>query len=374
MAQSRGSSRLRRIARLLAVLVAILALGLVVAAWQIDRVVRWSLRPGRPFDARTAPAAPDYARPASWSALPTSRDLADDVPPGVTAIDQRTAPVDVFYVHPTSFLGSEWNATVPSPTIDDGTDRLSTRIQATVFNGCCAIYAPRYRQSNGNNFVEPSADGERAFELAYSDVARAFDEFNRRRGAERPFILAAHSQGSMIAEQLLIRRISRTPLRDKLVAAYLIGARMTVDGLRAHAPDIDVCASPTQLHCVLGYNARSSAFVSSPWEVRVVDPGTRVCVNPLSFRADESPVSARENLGAVFIETAQPQPRPRFADARCAGGTLRIDAIGPRERDFMSSLLDRVLGVGNYHSIEYQLFWSNLRANAIARTQAMLDH
>jgi pimeloyl-ACP methyl ester carboxylesterase len=234
------------------------------------------------------------------------------------------------------------------------------------------VYAPRYRQTNGRNFIELTADGERAFELAYSDVERAFDAFNARRGETRPFIVAAHSQGTMLAERLIARRISRTPMRERLVAAYLIGGRVTVAGLRAASPDIAVCASATQVRCVVAYNARSVGYVPSRFELTVIDAGPRLCVNPLTWRDDDAIAPASANLGAVFIESDVRSPRPGFADAQCRDGTLWIRSIAKAPRDFMSSQLDRVLGPGNHHSIEFQLYYANLRANAQARVDAML--
>jgi hypothetical protein len=35
-------------------------------------------------------------------------------------------------------------------------------------------------------------------------------------------------------------------------------------------------------------------------------------------------------------------------------------------------IFDRLLGKGNYHPIEYQIFFMNLRQNAIVRTSAVL--
>lgn len=104
----------------------------------------------------------------------------------------------------------------------------------------------------------------------------------------------------------------------------------------------------------------------------LLDHAPRLCTNPLSWRNNEQPVPATENLGAVFIETSNRAPRPAFADAQCVEGTLRIRFIGDAPRDFMSRILDWVIGPANYHPIEYQIFLSNLRANAELRVSAML--
>lgn len=347
----------------------VLLIGALIANFQ--RVVLWMLRPSKPFSLAAAPTAPDYARGESWSALPDRNDLADLVREGLTPIDQRAAPVDVFYVHPTSFLGGQWNAVVPDPSVDKGTDELSTRIQATAFNQCCAVYAPRYRQTNGMPFTDPSPDGDRAVDLAYSDVRRAFDAFNARRGAGRPFVLVSHSQGSVLSERLLYEAISRTPLRERLVAAYIIGGRMTEEGLRVGAPDIPVCASATQTRCVVAYNTRTINYRPSRWELRLRENSLRVCVNPLHWRTDGTPARREENLGAVFLETDRTLKRG-FVDAQCIDGILRVRTAPNVPRSAASAILDDLMGEGNLHPMEFQLFHENLRVNVGQRVAAML--
>jgi hypothetical protein len=353
-------------------LLAVLALVVLVAvaARNVGPLARYAMAPRVPFDAETPPPAPDYSDPASWSALPERDDAADRYPPGVPAADQHAAAVDVFYVHPTSYLGSRWNGPIDDPTLNDATDRVATAIQATAFNGCCAVYAPRYRQANGTPFTRPSPDGERAIGLAYDDVRRAFEAFEARRGPGRPFLLAAHSQGTVLAERLLYEAIAGTPRRDRLVAAYLIGGAVSVEGLRERAPDLAPCAGPDDLHCVVAWNARGPAFVPNDFEMVRPDTRERLCTNPLSWRADGAPAPAQRNLGAVFLESDDPAPRPGFADAQCVDGTLVLRRVAAAPRDLPSRILDRVLGRGNYHAIEYQLFFMNLRENAAARATA----
>jgi hypothetical protein len=335
----------------------------------LGRVVRLVTTPRDAFAAERAPPRPDYADPRSWSALPERDDLADRRPAGAPAADQLRAPADVFYLHPTSYIGSGWNGPTDDVSLNEATDRVATGIQASAFNGCCAVYAPRFRQANGMLFTRPPLAGERALDLAYEDVRRAFDAFNAKRGAGRPFILAGHSQGTVLAERLLYEAVSGRDLRHQLVAAYLIGGRVTAAGLRERAPDIAACGAPDDLHCVAAWNARSPDYVSNAFDMHRPDGRERLCINPLSWRSDGALAPAALNLGAVFLER-DPTPLPAFADAQCRGGTLIVDRIGRAPRDLPSRILDHVLGAGSYHAIEYQIFFMNLRQNAGARVAA----
>ncbi|WP_437579684.1 DUF3089 domain-containing protein [Sorangium sp. So ce887] len=345
-----------------------------IAALNLGVLVRLAMSPGAPFDAEAPPPAPDYADPRSWSALPERDDAGDPAPTGAPAVDQRHAAADVFYLHSTSYVGRSWNARMDDATVNDATDRGATGIQATAFNGCCAVYAPRYRQANGMAFTRSSSDGDRAIDVAYGDVRRAFDAFNARRGAGRPFLLAAHSQGTVMAERLLREAISGTALRDQLVAAYLVGGAITVDGLRERAPDIPPCRAPDDLRCAVAWNARGAVYVPTEFEMHRTDPRERLCTNPLSWRTDGARAPADLNRGAVFLESDDRAPRTRLAgDAQCVDGTLVLHDVGAAPRDLPSRILDRVLGKENYHAIEFQLFFMNLRENAASRLAAYLS-
>ena len=64
---------------------------------------------------------------------------------------------------------------------------------------------------------------------------------------------------------------------------------------------------------------------------------------------------------------------PGFASAQCQGGRLVVSLTGRPPRDFMSRLLDRTLGPGNYHPIEYQLFFADIRESAAERLRTWLS-
>jgi len=345
-------------------------------------LVRFAMTPSERFDPAALPAAPDYTQPASWSALPTREDAADAFVSALPAGDQSKAAADVFYVHPTTYVGSNWNGPIDSARLNADTDRVATRIQASAFNGCCAVYGPRYRQANGMAFTQPSEDGGRALDLAWTDVRAAFRHFVSTRDAQRPFIVASHSQGSALAYRLLREEIAATPLRNQLVAAYLIGGPITEEMVARELPQVPVCAAPDDVGCVLGWHARSAAYKPGPFEFRMLAadgsaverPGARLCVNPLSWRHDNVAVAAEQNSGAVFLDADPPVLLPHFASGRCMDGTLVTELAGAVPRDLMGSLLDRALGAGNWHPVEFQLFFADIRRNAAVRLAAWQQH
>lgn len=365
---SRASGVLAPTGVLAAALVLTVALPIARAGGLGDWILG-AITPKGPFAQAVPPPAPDYTLPAAWSALPELDDLGDRVPPGQSAVPPAEARVDVFYLHPTSSVAAVWNAPAVDPKLAVAADRGGVLIQASAFNGIGAIYAPRYRQATGTAYYTPTPDGEAAIELAYSDVDRAFSAFLARRAAGRPFLIAGHSQGAALAARLLARRISGTPLREQLVAAWIIGSGLTEEGLARDAPDVPPCAGPRDVGCVVAWNARAWDSVPKV-EVRAVAGERRVCTNPLSGVDRGGPMPASANLGAVFLQYADPSPKPGLADASCEDGTLRVRLNGRPPRDLPSRVLDRVMGEGNYHPIEVELFWSNIRANAAERVEA----
>jgi hypothetical protein len=76
------------------------------------------------------------------------------------------------------------------------------RFQASVFNECCVIFAPRYRQALLHAITTNTPSAYVADELAYGDVERAFEQFLQG-NPKGPSILASHSQGSMHGLRLL---------------------------------------------------------------------------------------------------------------------------------------------------------------------------
>jgi hypothetical protein len=365
--------------------IAVLAVAALTAAFlyrdEIGMMIAFGrLEPEHSYAESTPPAAPDYSQPQSWAALPDREDAADVVPGADVQDRQATAEVDVFFVHPTTFFGTAgWNQALDDGSTNELTDAFVLRSQASVFNSCCRIYAPRYRQATIFSFMDKSGSGTSALELAYEDVQRAFDYFIEHYSQGRPFILAAHSQGSVHVRTLLEKRITGSALRERLVASYPIGFSIDRDAMAQAVPDVPVCESAGQIGCVVTWNAVGPK--ASQWG----DPSKNVCVNPLTWRADGAAAQASLNLGGVaypgsfagtvadvkgvpqdFID-AKPVLEAGVADAQCVNGMLLVTQIHSKH------YAARPMGRDNYHIYDYNLFHMNLRQNVQQRVAIYLS-
>ncbi|MGI9274003.1 MAG: DUF3089 domain-containing protein [Endozoicomonas sp.] len=316
----------------------------------------YSIKPSHEFHEKAVPAPPDYSSKEHWASLPEIVDGADISPEGKAQDNQAGAAVDVFFLHPTTYYKADsWNQPLDHQEANTFTDEQALTNQASVFNSCCKVYAPRYRQATLYSFFEQGPDSDAAIELAYTDVKSAFRYFIKHFNNDRPFIVAGHSQGSKHLDRLLKEVISNSPLQERMVAAYPVG--FPLDGSNG----IAVCDSPAQLGCQVTWNAVSPEFE------RYRETTSDICVNPLSWRKDEEPVDISENLGSInFSEKGQMELA--VANAQCKDGLLLISQL---ESD---QYPDGLLGKGNYHIYDYSLFHMNIRENVLARVEAFLNH
>jgi hypothetical protein len=314
------------------------------------------VKPASAFAETMAPSAPNYAKPEHWAALPDREDAADFTPEGV-ADGQADATVDVFFVHPTTYLSSAgWNAPMGYEPADNWVKNAVLPGQASAFNGNTRVFAPHYRQAQIYTFFALENGGYDALELAYTDIAAAFDYYLAEYNNGRPFIVAGHSQGALLARWLLERRISGTPLVEDLVAAFPIGYPMSIDELLVSMPDIPVCASATQTGCLITWNT-----ISDGYQALLPTQGI-VCVNPLTWSTDGARAGFTENAGGLSIvsETVI----PGVADAQCENGMLHISEIRTDIYDDLPNM-----GKGNHHLLDYALYWSNIRVNVGERIE-----
>ncbi|HXP49770.1 MAG TPA: DUF3089 domain-containing protein [Bacteroidia bacterium] len=251
------------------------------------------LTPWFGFDSYKAPPVPDYSNEDAWSALPWRHDAADTVPPGLgLKDDQANAKVDVFFIYPTLDLRiTHWNVSIYDRMLNSIIDKTTIRQQAGVFNGSCRIFAPRYRQGVFGSFIDSKGNGTKALKLAYSDVRAAFQYYMQHYNQGRPVIIAGHSQGCMHAYRLVREFFDTTALKQKLVAAYLVGFKVVKDSMKHLKP----CDSSRATGCYVTWNTVSEAGLTSG-----SGPFFRgVCVNPLSWKQDSVYMDATYNIGAL---------------------------------------------------------------------------
>lgn len=344
-----------------------------------DKARELALKPGHDFDAAKAPPAPDYDDAGAWAALPERADTADEAPEGESEA-QSDAAADVFFIHPTSWFSRDgWNA----PHTEGGEGGMSVdggamRAQASAFNACCRVFAPRYRQATLWTFLDFTPNSEKALDLAYGDIERAFDHYMATRNEGRPFILAAHSQGSYHAMRLLEERILGAPAGDLMVAAYAIGGPV-IDAFTREA--LPACTGPDETGCLIGWNAVTASAEPDLrrderaliwFEGRYQPTAGRpfLCTNPLDWsKGGAAPASA--NLGALPPARgagALPAVLPGYAGATCReNGYLIVDF--PQGDDAYKS---RFTENGSYHVFDYNLFYMNIRENARARVEAFI--
>jgi hypothetical protein len=364
---------------LLRVLGIVLGLLVVAGAYVLldfDRVrfntIVWLNMPQEHFDALPEALAFDYAQEEAWAALPTRRDAADEVVDG-DADMQATAAIDVFWVHGTTygFYKGSWNQPADDAETNANTDRSMRG--ASVFNVCCKIYAPRYRQVGFGAFGDRTGSGAKAVALATADVERAFAYYMAHYNNGRPFFLAGASQGGAKVFALLKSRISGTNLRQRMVAAYPFIWWKKTEEFAKEAPDIPVCATPTQTGCVATFNPVGPNLRTglSP----IMDRTGIICVNPLTWRTDGAYAGFELNIGGRRF--ASPNKLvPGVADAQCdANGRLVVTEIRADMYEgipLMRQLRMGVFGRENYHSIAGALYYGNIRRNVKERVDAFL--
>jgi hypothetical protein len=306
------------------------------------------------FDTEQHAPAPDYADPAHWSALPFRDDVADVLPKGETAVHDSLKKVDVFYVHPTIYQkGPLWNADLADSKLNRKVDKWPVRLQASVFNRDCRVYAPRYRQAVVRVFYQRDEDGQKALDLAYDDVKQAFQYFLEHHNNDRPFIIAGHSQGTYHTVRLLREMIDTTDLRHRMVAAYVIG--LTVN--EAMYTNLRVCDSASQTGCFLSWMTYREGFFPE-WEYHLETE----CVNPLTWRRDSVFAPRSSNVGAVVMNPRRVyKGRTEARIERSQGELLWVHTRAP----WFS--LRR-----NLHVADYGLFYMDIRENVGERVRAFL--
>lgn len=344
---------------------------------------------------------PDYATAQAWLALPGPASVMNAVPPqsGLSNLED-SAGVDVFYVLPTT--GNLPQSAGPTDPYDDPVAYnfavKAGLAQATPFNGTARIYAPLYRGVNNWVWGSNLAAAQVPLDLAYSDVKRAFDYYMTHYNNGRPVILAGHSQGDVHPMRLLYEEFDGKPLARRLVAAYLMGQPVNAAFFEGYS-QIKACQSATDTSCQITWSSFSAAVSTAELDRWAADqyywlpslhawaeplPPFYPSMNPLTWNYQTAAVPGSANLGeeqfhlsypvAAGSQMLEPLVVPGTAGAQSIAGALLI-APTPSTADFSVLIGGQEQLAGNvFHTIDFPLFYMNIRQNVRDRTNAYLQN
>jgi len=335
-----------------------------------DDIMTARLDPREPFQTYDWPRIPDYSQASAWALNPV----------GQTA-RQTPGPVDIFFVHPTTFNGGrDWNG----PIDDRGAQRELDRVMLPNYAGPFArvgrVFAPRYRQASLFAYrMALREDSRDARAFAYGDVLNAFRYYMAHYNFGRPYMIVGVEQGAELADRLLRQEVDGNPaLVGKLAAAYLIDAVVPAAGYGPTSP-VPACARRDQTRCVVAWaqvdeaNPVAARLLlnramtwTRDWTLDNLPQGQAVlCVNPLRGQVSDQEAPARLNLGATNASELEWGARaaflPRQVSARCEGGVLRVSR--PRS----GSLRPASGWPDKLKERPYNLFFADLEADAMKR-------
>ena len=306
------------------------------------------------FEKDNIPSEPNYSKNESWAVLPGKypKDLIQ-----ITG-DYSEKRADVFYIYPTLFSDRKnpsLNADIFDEFFRKEIIQKAVKYQASAWVSSANLYAPFYRQAHYRIFSEPysivdlrnESPGIGAWTLAYEDLKNAFEYYIEHYNNGKPIIIATHSQGTMHAIQLIKDYFDDKPLKDKLVAAYLIGTRILPDEFKSIKPMIN----PDDVGGFVSWNTyKMNNLPKEKWYKG------GVTTNPISWNTKNNSLKG-EHKGLLFKD-----------------GKIYSNALSVKVSDgILWSTVPKIPGriflslVKNYHYADINLFWLDISKNSQKR-------
>ncbi|MFI3278035.1 MAG: DUF3089 domain-containing protein [Rikenellaceae bacterium] len=278
------------------------------------------------------PKAPDYATSECWYTNVVGEAL------------------DVFYILPTCVF--DW-ADTDGVTYHYGdvysdeqraAQLYSYELAEEIFGTEANFYAPYYRQITLNVWMDGEEAVDQLFPAAMADVEAAFENFIETKNSDRPFIIAGFSQGGKAVVELT--KSLTTEERKRLVAAYVIGYKVTDDDLQNGNITAATCADDTGV--TICYSSVATVDAINP-----MISDSKICINPVNWATD-STVAQLGNSVTVTVDTIH--------------NVLIVDGLDS-EALYYPELAD-LFPLGNYHLQELELYKECLRENVAVRAAA----
>ena len=307
------------------------------------------------FTSENSPETPDYNLRSSWAVLPSKysqefQNFASNV--------QDTLQADVFYVYPTLNLDKEdlrWNVPIDDVIQNKKVLEKAVLMQASSLAIIGKVYTPFYRQAHIRSYKMFNEGGKEALELAYQDVKKSFEIYLKKYNKARPIIILSHSQGSTHTSRLLADFFDGKELQKKLVAAYIPGMRIKPDQFNSIQP----MTKPDQIGGFVTWNTFKKGHypkLNKNWYKGGVTS------NPVTWDNAKS-TTLEEHKGFLYTNK---KIYEKALKVEITDGLVWSSNPKFSMRLFMSL-------IKNYHSGDINLFWQDIRENAMLRLKTYLE-
>ena len=298
-------------------------------------------------------AKPNYSENDSWAVLP------DNFPDEISQfkIDGEKKEADVFFIYPTLIDARnqrEWNSDIWNKEIREDVINRPIKYQASAWIDAGNLYVPFYRQAHIRVFNEKfKVEGKKALDLAYSDIKEAFTYYLKNFNNNKPFIIASHSQGTVHAKRIISEFIDGKELQKKLIAAYLVGIKVTEDEF----DNIKPMNSPDEIGGFVSWNTfKFNKYPKEDNYERWFKGG--VTSNPITW--DDSKETKKESHKGVLYRDLT--IFPKNINIKLVDGIVWSSLPNIPGKFFLRP-------VRSYHFADINLFWVDISENAKLRVQ-----
>lgn len=329
-----------------------------------------------------------YSDPANWTCRPDTTDTCDD-DTSVTLVNadgstevltfapDPDAPVDCFYLYPTSSEDATLNSDYSA-----GNERITAYGQIARLSSVCRMFAPTYRSVTLAGLFNPSLPGDRAqaWSLPFEDVQDAWKHYLANDNQGRGVILLSHSQGTGQMTRLIDEVIDGDEAqRSLIVSAALLGGSIAVPrggDVGGRFDNLPMCRSAEQIGCIMTYATFRDTRPPSPDAFfgkaagmgQAPDPNQEAgCTNPAALSGGAGDLlSAFSTADWGFTDGSGSQKIttpfmgfPGLVSAQCVSQgefsylqvTMRPDPSDPRTDDIRGDLDDR----WGLHAVDWEV-------------------
>lgn len=297
----------------------------------------------------------DYSKEENWLNIP-----------------EITHEVDTFYIYPTCYIDESKDA---KPICDIDNKQMQEKAkpiyenQATVYEESTNVFAPFYRQSNIYEVAYLSNEELEEYQTQEqrTDVYAALDYYFENYNEGRPFIIAGHSQGSIMTKIVLGEYMQAHPeYYERMVAAYPIGYCITKDWLKEH-PYLKFAQEADDTGVIVSWNTEAKGNKD---QHNIVVAPNAISINPINWKRDDTYAGFEENLGSRIMnkETGAYEIVKGVADAQ-VDPERGVVICTTEDVEYAPAYL---FGPESLHSHDYDFYYENLRENVKTRVEAFL--